>query len=49
MQAHNNKIPVLALIAIIAAAVYSGHKLARELGEQVHVPPRARDRVEIGR
>jgi len=34
---------------IIAAAVYSGHKIARELGERLHAVPRARDRVEIGR
>ncbi len=35
--------------AIIAAAIYSGHKIARELGSQLDAPPRARDRVEIGR
>lgn len=35
--------------AIIAAAVYSGHKAARELGGQLHAVPAARDRVEIHR
>jgi dimethylamine/trimethylamine dehydrogenase len=34
--------------ALIASAVYSGHKIARELGGQVDALPRARDRVEIG-
>jgi dimethylamine/trimethylamine dehydrogenase len=34
--------------AIIAAAVYSGHKVARELGGLLHALPQARDRVEIG-
>jgi len=34
--------------AIIAAAVYSGHKVARELGGELHVVPRARDRVIMG-
>ena len=33
--------------AIIAAAVYSGHKAARELGGELHTPPRERDRVVI--
>jgi dimethylamine/trimethylamine dehydrogenase len=33
--------------AIIAAAVYSGHKIGRELGEGLHAVPRARDRVQI--
>jgi dimethylamine/trimethylamine dehydrogenase len=35
--------------AIIASAIYSGHKIARELGGQLNMLPRARDRVEIGR
>jgi len=35
--------------AIIASAIYSGHKTARELGGQLNALPRARDRVEIGR
>ncbi|MBS0373924.1 MAG: FAD-dependent oxidoreductase [Proteobacteria bacterium] len=33
--------------AIIAAAVYAGHKAARELGGELHRPPAARDRVII--
>ncbi|HUX74834.1 MAG TPA: FAD-dependent oxidoreductase [Steroidobacteraceae bacterium] len=33
--------------AIIAAAVYSGHKAARELGGHLHAPPASRDRVVI--
>jgi len=28
--------------------VYSGHKVARELGGLLHALPQARDRVEIG-
>ena len=35
--------------AIIATAIYSGHKIARELGSELDAVPRARDRVEIGR
>ncbi len=35
--------------AIIATAIYSGHKIARELGLELDAVPRARDRVEIGR
>jgi len=34
--------------AIIAAAVYSGHKVARELGGTLNAAPGARDRVQIG-
>jgi len=33
--------------AIIAAAVYSGHKAARELGGELHAVPAARERVVI--
>ena len=35
--------------AIIATAIYSGHKIARELGSELDAVPRSRDRVEIGR
>ena len=33
--------------AIIAAAVHSGHKAARELGGQLHAVPAARERIVI--
>ncbi|NNM62510.1 MAG: hypothetical protein HKM03_10095, partial [Steroidobacteraceae bacterium] len=34
--------------SIIAAAVYAGHKAARELGRDESEPPPARDRFVIG-